>query len=228
MSSPGTKSISAPMMTAATQSSQPRPAATYAGQRHEKGRCHGTEKRVDLQPVHAACHEADDKAAHPRPEPVAHRAAEHAAKAGRRHEIAEVIRPHGVPADGGRRLLEPALRLFRLRHLGADAPTERVELFDALEIIAVVPHPLHNGQRLGVWRHKAHGDAVWDGKRLPLCAIGLDHAAHRLLDAVRLRPGDRKLIADLHRHIRKKIIVHTCFPISKSFPVKAGLPVMPA
>ena len=31
MSSPGTSSISAPMMTTATQSSQPRPAATYAG-----------------------------------------------------------------------------------------------------------------------------------------------------------------------------------------------------
>lgn len=197
-------------------------------QRHEKGRRNGAEKRVDLQPVHAARHKADDQAAQPCPEPIAHRAAKHAAKARRRHEIAEVIRPHSVAADGGRRFLEPALRLLRFRHLGADAPAERVELFNALEIIAVVAHALHNGQRLGIRRHKADRNAVRDGKCLALRAIGLDHTAHGLLDPVRLRPGDRELVADLHRHIRKKIIVHTCLPISKNFPAKAGLPALRA
>ena len=67
-----------------------------------------------------------------------------------------------------------------------------------------------------------------DGKRLSLRAICLDHTAHGLLDPVRLRPGDRELVANLHRHIRKKIIVHTCLPISKNFPAKAGLPALRA
>ena len=175
-------------------------------------------KRVDLQPVHAARHKADGQAAQPCPEPVAHCAAEDAAKARRRHEIAEVIYPHGIAADGGRRLFEPALRRLRIRHLGADAPAERVELFNALEVVAMVAHALHDGQRLRIRCHEAHRNTVRDGKRLSLRAICLDHTAHGLLDPVRLRPGDRELVADLHRHICKKIIVHTCLPISKKFP----------
>ena len=160
--------------------------------------------------------------------PVAHRAAEDAAKARRRHEIAEVIYPHGVAADGGHRLFEPALRRLRIRHLGADAPAERVELFNALEVVAMVAHALHDGQRLRIRRHEAHRNTVRDGKRLSLRAICLDHTAHGLLDPVRLRPGDCELVADLHRHICKKIIVHTCLPISKNFPAKAGLPATTA
>ena len=197
-------------------------------QRHEKGRRNGAEKRVDLQPVHTARHKADGQTAQPCPEPVAHRAAEDAAKARRRHEIAEVIYPHGVAADGGRRLFEPVLRRLRIRHLGADAPAERVELFNALEVVAMVAHALHDGQRLRIRRHEAHRNTVRDGKRLSLRAICLDHTAHGLLDPVRLRPGDRELVADLHRHIRKKIIVHTCLPINENFPASAGLPALRA
>ena len=92
----------------------------------------------------------------------------------------------------------------------------------------MVAHALHDGQRLRIRRHEAHRNTVRDGKCLSLRAICLDHTAHGLLDPVRLRPGDRELVADLHRHIRKKIIVHTCLPINENFPASAGLPALRA
>ena len=161
--------------------------------------------------------------AQPRPQPVAYRAAEDAAKACRGNEVAEIVDTRGVAAHARHCLLEPALRLGQFRHLGADAPAERVELFDALKVVAMVADTLHNRQRLCILRHETHGDAVRDGERLPLRAIRRDHAAHRLLDAVGLRAGDRKLIADLHRHICQKIIIHSRLSIRVNFPAEAGL-----
>ena len=171
----------------------------------------------------AARDKADDQAAQPRPQPVAYRAAEDAAKACRGNEVAEIVDTRGVAAHARHCLLEPALRLGQFRHLGADAPAERVELFDALKVVAMVADTLHNRQRLCILRHETHGDAVRDGERLPLRAIRRDHAAHRLLDAVGLRAGDRKLVADLHRHIGQKIIIHSRLSIRVYFPAEAGL-----
>ena len=187
----------------------PQPRRRVGRQRHQARGQYSAEKRVGLLPVHKARHQTDDQTDQSRPQAVRQRAAEHQAEPQSHQHIAQIEHAGAVGPAGRQRLPQPCHGLIYRRFFRADAPAQRVQLLQLLQIVAVKSDTPHDHQRLAVGRLQADGHTVGNGKHLALHAIRPQNTVDGILHPKRLRPGHGQMISHCGRQIGQQIVVHT-------------------